>query len=203
MTVESKAFLWAKKNKNYKWLKKETKFTDLTKTKKAILVKAYDKRPKKVKKPKVDKDLLQKVMGVMADVGKEKEKKTTAEVDSKMEMDKKAREGKLTQKAFLDFIETSDKYSVKWDNMTGDNIADRNEVQSYSMDFYISKVSKRADSWDELTEKQQDRLGVIMDNEARREQKQHIKMEFNDSIKGKKFKSIDEAVKKFFNEIGY
>ena len=55
MTVESKALLWAKKNKNYKWLKKETIFTDLTKTKKAILVKAYENR-KTTKKGNARKD---------------------------------------------------------------------------------------------------------------------------------------------------
>jgi len=199
MTLEGKAFLWAKKNKNYKWLKKETKFTDLTKTKKAILVKAYEKRPKQVKQTKSPPKITAKQMKSIKVI----EPKKKEEKKSVSPMDKKAMNGKLTQKAFLDFIETSDKYASKWDDMTGNNIADRQEVQSYSMDYYVAKVSKRADSWDELTENQQERLGKIMDNEVYREQRQHIKMVFDDDIKGKKFKSIDDAIEAFFKATGY
>ena len=165
--------------------------------------KTHTKDSKPVAKKSVDKDALQKVMGVMTEVAKSKGKSTKKEVDSKVALDKKAEKGKLTQKAFLDFIETSDKYMTKWDDMKGQNIDDRHEVQGYSMGYYIAKVSKRADSWEELTDNQINRLQTIMDNEAYREQRQHIKQEFDESIKGKKFKSIDDAVKTFFEEIGY
>tara|TARA_R110001592_G_scaffold52980_4_gene162548 strand:+ start:123 stop:587 length:465 start_codon:yes stop_codon:yes gene_type:complete len=42
MTAQ-KALNWAKKNKNYPWIKAETKVKDLTPTKKGLLMKAYEK----------------------------------------------------------------------------------------------------------------------------------------------------------------
>lgn len=155
------------------------------------------KAPKKTAPKKKDeqKDLLQSVMGIMAEVGKEKKKSTSKEIDSKVALDKKAEKGKLTLRDFKDFVIDDDK---SFDVITGME-DDMRESQGYDIVYWISRVSKRADFVDELTEKQSDRLSEIMAKDIQIQTNKKLKAFYDKFIKGKKLKNMT-AVKKLFEK---
>lgn len=157
-------------------------YVEKEKVKKGV-VKKKKVEPKK-KAPAPDKDTLQKVMGVMAEVAKEKGKSTKKEVDEKVTMDKKAREGKLTQKAFLEDVVYQDGYDVANDQ----DYEDRFEGLMYLA------------PWD-MTETQEQRFMERASNRAYREAEKFRKALFKKLIKGKKFKSFKEASKVFIDNI--
>jgi hypothetical protein len=141
----------------------------------------------KKKTPAPDKDLLQKVLGVMAEVGKEKGKSTKKEVDSKVAMDKKAREGKLTQKAFLEDITLVKGYDEKNDEIFGD-MSDR----------ILDDIGDNA-----KTESQMEKAVTRASNRAYTEIGKYRRRLFNRVIKGKKFKSLKEAENAFLEDFNY
>ena len=147
-------------------------------------------------KPTVDKDLLQGVMGIMAEVGKEKGKSTQASKDKGLALDKKLRDGKLTNKDFTDFIIDNDKTFEQ----IRDFEEDMAESQQYDMNYWYSKVTKKdIGSWDDLTDKQQERLQNIMAKDVETMTKKKMKSFYDGRVKGKKFKSLKE-LKKLFGE---
>ena len=168
----------------------------------------YNKKKKAEPKktPAPDKELLQKVMGVMAEVAKEKGKSTKKEVDSKVAMDKKVREGKLKYKEFFDEM-----FGSSGREAAGQHILeferDMAESQGYNMDYWFSRVTKKdVDSWEDLTDKQQERLQDIMAKDLSKQTEKKMKAFYNKFVKGKKFKSIKEIrdlLKKEYDEVTY
>ena len=154
------------------------------------------------KKATVNKDLLQNVMGVMAEVAKDKGKSTKKEVDSKVALDKKAEKGKLTNKDFKELMfDDNDTSEIIYD--FEENLS---EGQGYNMDYWRSRVSKRADSWDELTDNQKERLQDILAKDIEIQTKKKMKSFYDNSVKGKKFKSmkeLKELFKKEYDETTY
>jgi len=150
--------------------------------------------------PGIDKDLFFEVMEVVTNQAKDTGKTTTEEMDARMKLDKKARLGKLTKKELVEYLETIDD---DWDDTLGGNIDDRLEVYSYNPGYWLSRVSKRAQWWDDLTETQTERLVDIQYRSAHSDQRQHITQEFNKNIKGKKFKSLGDATATFKTSLGY
>jgi hypothetical protein len=68
------------------------------------------------------------------------------------------------------------------------------------MDYWVSRVSKRAETWEDLTDKQQDRLTEIMSNDVAKQTKKKMKAFFAKFIKGKKLKNMKEVEKLFEKE---
>ena len=154
------------------------------------------------KKATVNKDLLQNVMGVMADVAKDKGKSTKKQVDSKVALDKKLQKGKLTNKDFKELMFEDDDTS----KTIYDFEEEMSDLQGYNMGYWVSRVSKRADSWEDLTENQQQRLFEIMAKDIHIQTKKKMKSFYDESVKGKKFKSIKELkelFKKKYDEATY
>ena len=136
------------------------------------------------KKPVVDKNLLKNVMGVMADVAKDKGKSTKADIDSKVAKDKKAVKGKLTQTAFLEDVVLEDGY----DGANDEDFENRLEGLMYSAPH-------------DMTETQQMKFFERQSNTAYRHSHMFQKALFKKLIKGKKFKSFKEASKVFISNI--
>ena len=134
----------------------------------------------------------------MAEVGKEKKKSTTKEIDSKVALDKKAEKGKLLLKDFKEFVIDDEK---SFDIITGME-DDMSESQGYDMNYWVGKVSKRADSWEDLTENQQQRLFEIMAKDIQIQTNKKLKAFYDKFIKGKKLKNMT-AVKKLFEKEYY
>jgi len=150
--------------------------------------------PKKTPAPKIDS--LQAVMAVMTDVAKDKGKSTSATIDSKVALDKKLQKGKLTNTEFKDYMFDDDD---TMNHITGFE-DDMSESQGYNMEYWVSRVSKRADSWDELTENQQQRLSEIMAKDINTQTRKKMKAFYDKFIKGKKFNNIKEVEKLFVKE---
>ena len=163
--------------------KKPTKIEKAIKANKGKPVKKKPVKKTAPKKPEVNKDLLQNVMGIMAEVGKEKGKSTKKEVDSKVALDKKAQTGKLTQKAFLEDITLTKGYDDKNDDFFTD------------VTYNIMSEEPYAE-----TEKQQQRLLDFASNRASTEISKYRRRLFNRVIKGKKFKSFKEAQETFLKD---
>ena len=151
-------------------------------------------------KPKVDKDLLQSIMSIMAEVGKEKGKSTQASKDENLALDKKARDGKLTNKNFTDFIIDNEK---TYDHMR-DSEEDMADSQGYDMNYWYSKVSKKDITvgfyFDDLTVNQQEKLQNIMVKDIEKQTNKKMKSFYDERVKGKKFKSLTELKKLFIKE---
>tara|TARA_R110000796_G_scaffold25884_3_gene72480 strand:+ start:387 stop:1199 length:813 start_codon:yes stop_codon:yes gene_type:complete len=151
--------------------------------------------------PDGNKVLLQNVMGIMADVGKDKGKSTQKEKDVNLTMDKQARKGTL--KNFKNF----DGY-LFGDNDFVDEMRDREENvgESYSWgsDFYrlVKRVTKRrnVDSFDDLTESQQEQYQELVRDQSMKDHTSYMKGIFDEKIKGKKFSSLKEAKQVFLKE---
>ena len=156
------------------------------KVKKGVVKKSEKKVVKKpaAKKPVVNKDVLQNVMGVMAEVAKDKGKSTKEKVDSKVALDKKAEKGKLTQKAFLEDVVLQDGY----DGAHDEDFEDRWEG-------HMNQAPNN------MTETQQQRFMDRASSRAYRDSEKFEKALFKKLIKGKKFKSFKEASKLFITNI--
>ena len=150
---------------------------------------APEKKPKKKVAPKKDdqKQLLQSAMGIMAEVGKAKKKSTTKEIDSKVAMDKKARDGKLTQKGFLEDITLAKGYDEKNDDFYDDMFTN-----------ILDDVGANAE-----TESQQQRAFERASNRAYTEIGKYRRRLFNRVINGKKFKTFKEAQETFLKDYNY
>ena len=107
----------------------------------------------------------------------------------KTPMDKKAQEGKLTQKAFLEDVESQDGYEKA-----------RDKHYEKLMDDILYIMSSQEDT-SEMTEKQQNKFMNRADRRAYRDQQTFLKELFTKLIKGKKFKSFKEASKVFITNI--
>jgi hypothetical protein len=150
--------------------------------------------PKKTPAPTLDS--LQAVMAVMTEVAKDKGKSTKGEIDSKVALDKKLQKGKLSNKEFKEFMfddEDTMETLRDFEEQMGDG-------QSYNMDYWISRVSKRADVWDDLTDNQQERLTDIMYKDITTQTRKKMKAFYDKFIKGKKFNNIKEVEKLFVKE---
>ena len=152
------------------------------KVKKGV-VKKSEKKPA-AKKPVVNKDVLQNVMGIMAEVAKDKGKSTKKEVDSKVALDKKAIAGKLTQKAFLEDVVLQDGY---------DGAHDQDWENRFESEMYNAPNN--------MTETQEQRFLDRASSRAYRDGEKFEKALFKKLIKGKKFKSFKEASKLFISNI--
>lgn len=150
--------------------------------------------------PGIDKGFFFEAMEVVTNQAKDTGKTTTAQMDTRMKLDKKARLGKLTKKELVEYLETIDS---DWDDTLSDNIDNRLETYSYNEGYWLSRVSKRAEGWDDLTDAQSERLQNIMSRSAYSDQRGHITQEFDKNIKGKKFKSLGDAITTFKTSLEY
>jgi hypothetical protein len=150
--------------------------------------------------PGIDKGFFFEAMEVVTNQAKDTGKTTTAQMDARMKLDKKARLGKLTKKELVEYLENTDE---DWDETLSGNIDDRLESYSYNPDYWISRVSKRAEYWDDLTDTQNERLQQMQWRSAHSDQRGHITEEFNKSIKGQKFKSLGDATTTFKTSLEY
>lgn len=157
---------------------------------------AMKKKPAPKKTPAPTIDSLQAVMGVMTDVAKDKGKSTKGEIDSKVAMDKKARTGKLTFKIFEgEMFDEEDTMKVIYD--FEDEMRDS---QSYDMDYWVSRVTKRNVTWEDLNVNQSERLQGIMDRDITKQTRNKMKAFYDKFIKGKKLKNMKEVEKLFVKE---
>ena len=148
------------------------------------------------KKKSVDKDSFLDVLSVMGEVAKSKGKSTKKEIDNKVALDKKAQKGKLTNKDFKELMFDDDKTS----ETIYDFEENLSEGQEYSMGYWISRVSKRADDFDDLTDSQQQRLYEIMQRDIHIQTRKKMKSFYDESVKGKKFKSLKELKDLFIDK---
>ena len=102
----------------------------------------------------------------------------------KTAIDKKAQEGKLTQKAFLEDVVLQDGY----DEANDDDYENR-----FESEMYLAR--------DNMTEEQEQRFLDRASNRAYRDAEKFRKALFKKLIKGKKFKSFKEASKLFITNI--
>jgi hypothetical protein len=175
-------------------------YVEKDRVKKGVVKKSEKKKvaPKKTapKKKSVDKDSFLDVLSVMGEVAKSKGKSTKKQIDSKVALDKKLKKGKLTNKDFKELMFEDDD--------TSENIYDfeenLSEGQGYSMGYWISRVSKRADDFDDLTDSQQQRLFEIMQRDIHIQTRKKMKSFYDESVKGKKFKSLKELKDLFIDK---
>ena len=175
-------------------------YVEKDRVKKGVVKKSEKKKvaPKKTapKKKSVDKDSFLDVLSVMGEVAKSKGKSTKKQIDSKVALDKKLKKGKLTNKDFKELMFEDDD--------TSENIYDfeenLSEGQEYSMGYWISRVSKRADDFDDLTDSQQQRLYEIMQRDIHIQTRKKMKSFYDESVKGKKFKSLKELKDLFIDK---
>jgi len=186
--------------------KSKPKATPKPKAKPATKKPAPKKTTGEVKKPKgvppPDKDMLQAVMAVMTDVAKEKGKSSKQQIDSRVALDKKLQSGKLSYKEF--------EYEAFNNGDSDDRIRgfedDMAETQGYNMGYWVSRVSKRAETWDELTENQKERLQDIMAKDINVMTRKKMRAFYEKFVKGKKFKNFKEVVsvlKKEYDEVTF
>ena len=140
--------------------------------------KAPAKAPAKKKSPpKVSKKVLQEGLGIISNVAKEKMDTPDRIMNDELTKSK----GKVSFKYFMDNLGELD----------GDGIGEleNNINESLNIEFFIhNKLNlPNKDSYDELTDKQQERLSKIVDKEIRKEMKAYNRKFFDEKIKGKTF----------------
>jgi hypothetical protein len=163
--------------------------------------KAPAPKPKKPKitnpnKPVTEKADFLDVLNIASKVGQSKGKSTN--VEGKVEISKlKSRinrvNGKISFKLFNEVLDdVDDGHEAR--QVMEENISDG---QSYNMGFYLNKVSKTADTWDDLTDSQQTRLFNIMAKEIDDELKAYAKEFYEKKIKGKThtYESLAKLIK--------
>jgi hypothetical protein len=137
----------------------------------------------KPKKKSTDKEDFMDIMSVMGTHAKSKEKHTAKDIDERVKLDKKAQQGKLTQKAFLEYITTQDGY----DEAIDEDFENRMEYYMYGS-YAVSESAQQ---------KFFERVSSLSYKDA----KSFRKALFNKLIKGKKFKSIGEASKEYISKM--
>jgi hypothetical protein len=158
-------------------------------------------KPKKPKitnpnKPITEKEDFLDVLNIASQLGKSKGKSSS--VEGKVETSKlKSRinriGGKVSLKLFNEVMDDfDDAHEIR--QQLEENISDS---QSYNMAPYLNKVSKTADTWDDLTDNQQERLFNIMAKEIDNELKAYAKEFYEQKIKGKThtYESIVKIIK--------
>lgn len=143
-------------------------------------------------KPKGDKDLFMGALNVMTMVAKEKDKKTKEEVDEDV---------KISKKKSVSFNELYDHLLADDDYMDEEYERRDNIQEGYNMEYFIHQRLKlpNKDEWDELTDRQQDKLRDIYENESRKDNLEYVKEIWKKHIKGKKFKNVKSLKKTFMD----
>ena len=127
-----------------------------------------------------------------------KEKKPRKKMTEQQKLDRQAQRGAIKNfnKFFQDLLDLED---------FTEELVEResNVLDSYSWgsEFYriVKRVTKRdVDYYEELTDSQQEQFSEVARREAEKEHKKFMKEDvFDKAIKGKKFKSYDEALRTF------
>mgnify|MGYP003649369093 CR=1 FL=1 len=143
-------------------------------------------KPKKAK-PTQNKEDFMAAMGVMTDLAKDKGKSTSADVDSKVALDKKAEKGKLSQKAFLEDVSLAKGYDEKNDDFYDDMFG-----------HILDDIGANAN-----TEAKQQRAFDRASSKTYTEIGKYRRRLFNRVIKGKKFKTFKEAQETFLKDYHY
>lgn len=139
------------------------------------------------------------LMGMGQDVAKRIQAAVAARTPYAI-LNEKAKKGTLEYQEFFEYLmDEDDDFS---DTLYG-NITDRMEVFSYNMDYWVHQVNEDADTWVDLDEDESQELHELMRDEASDDQEEHLKSVFNEYIRGKKFNSLDEAIKLFKKELDY
>ena len=170
-----------------------------TETKKAPAPKPKKPKITNPNKPITDKGEFLDILNISAQLGKSKEK--SSNVEGKVEASKlKSRVnrvgGKISFKLFDEILDFEGNDAI---GQLRDNIQ---EVQSYNMDYWLSRVSKTADTYNDLTDKQSDRLFNIMSADVDKEEKLYKKEFYEKKIKGKThtYESLAKLIKDDYGE---
>ena len=166
--------------------------------------KTKTKKPKitNPNKPITDKEEFLDILSIASQVGKSKGKSSS--VEGKVDKSKlKSRVNRLkgnpiSFKLFKDILDNEDE-----DNEIIVNLIDGiQEVQSYNMDYWYSQVSKTAETYDDLTEKQEEKLFNIMAKDTDDERIAYTKNFFEAKFKGKKGLTYEQIAKTIRDDFG-
>ena len=149
--------------------------------------------PKKATPKKdVDKDLFMNAMSVMTDVAKSKNKKTKKDVDKDVVLSKKK---SISFNELYDILLDDDDYMDE-EYERRDNIQ-----EGYNMEYFIHQKLKlpNKDDYEELTDKQQDKLMALYEKESKKDIQEYAKTVWKEHIKGKKFNTVKSLIKKFMD----
>ena len=171
----------------------ETKTKTKTKTKKPKITNPN--------KPVTEKEDFLDILSIASQVGKSKDKSSS--VEDKVEISKlKSRinrvGGKISFKLFDEILDDiDDTHEIR--QQIEDNVSDG---QGYNMDYWISQVSKKADTFEDLTDKQQDRLYNLLAKDMNDELKLYTKNFYEKYIKGKKGLTYEQITQTIRDDFG-
>lgn len=133
--------------------------------------------PKKTTKPVVSKKNLLDGLGIIGDVAKDKLDPTDKEINDELTKSK----GKVSFAYFMEILGDIDSEGL--------GEVESNIGEGYNIEFFIHQKLNlpKKDTFEELTDKQQERLRKIIDKEIRKDMKEYNREFYNNSIKGKKF----------------
>ena len=175
---------------HYEEVKKEVKPKPKSKPKVKKEVKPKPKSKQKAKpKPPSKLDFMD-ALNVMTEVAKSKSKKTSKDIDEDVAISKKP----VSYNKLYSILQDDDEFNEE----EGESI--QNIIEGYNLEFFIHKKLRlpNKDTYEELTDKQKDKLMDILDRTAKKEHHEFMEKNiYNKYIKGKKFSTKKKLIDTF------
>ena len=152
-------------------------------------------KPKAKPKPPSKLDFMD-ALNVMTEVAKSKSKKTSKDIDEDVAISKKP----VSYNKLYSILIEDDEFNEE----EGESI--QNIIEGYNLEFFIHKKLRlpNKDTYEELTDKQKDKLMDILDRTAKKDHHEFMEKEiYNKYIKGKKFstkKKLIDTFMKHYND---
>ena len=153
-------------------------------------------KPKPKSKPKPKKEDFMNALNIMTQVAKSKSKKTSKDIDEDVAISKKP----VSYNKLYSILIEDDEFNEE----EGESI--QNIIEGYNLEFFIHKKLRlpNKDTYEELTDKQQDRLMDILERTAKKDHHEFMEKQiYNKYIKGKKFstkKKLIDTFMKHYND---
>ena len=175
---------------HYEEVKKEVKPKPKSKPKVKKEVKPKPKsKPKAKPKPPSKLDFMD-ALNVMTEVAKSKSKKTSKDIDEDVAISKKP----VSYNKLYSILQDDDEFNEE----EGESI--ENIIEGYNLEYFIHKKLRlpNKDTYEELTDKQKDKLMDILDRTAKKEHHEFMEKNiYNKYIKGKKFSTKKKLIDTF------
>ena len=146
-------------------------------------------KPKAKPKPPSKLDFMD-ALNVMTEVAKSKSKKTSKDIDEDVAISKKP----VSYNKLYSILQDDDEFNEE----EGESI--QNIIEGYNLEFFIHKKLRlpNKDTYEELTDKQKDKLMDILDRTAKKEHHEFMEKNiYNKYIKGKKFSTKKKLIDTF------
>ena len=140
----------------------------------------------------ISKELLQTVLGIMTETAKAQNTKTIQDVELDLEV---SRMRTIPYKKLYTYLCDNDDFCEEESERL------QNIQENYNLTWFIHQKMRlpNKDDWDELTEKQQWKLGEMTEREAHKEHKIYMKDIWECHIKNKRFTTVNSLVKAFMD----